>query len=209
MAGSIIKVTGKVRILILATALSVSVLSLHVACTPLKPHISVFLGNAAFNKGDYQKANIYYLTAGEEGVYADYISYNLGNVYFALGEPESAEEAWKRAATIGRKELQPDVTFNIGVLYYEVGEYEKASEAFKNVLERNPSSLDAKINLEYSLQKINAKGTSGAVIETGDAVDKELKDDYSNRILEYVRRKELRKWESPREITPEVLQEDW
>lgn len=160
-------------------------------CTDAGNYIKVTRGNFSFGQGEYEIANIDYLHALDKESHADIINYNLGNVYYALGEPAAAQEEWTKAENTGNELLLFDIYFNLGVLQYDLGEYGKAYSNFKQALIINPHEIDAKKNLELCLQKMQGKGITGSDIiknETGDLLESE--DDEIRRILEFVRRKE-------------------
>ncbi|RKX78618.1 MAG: hypothetical protein DRP87_05775 [Spirochaetes bacterium] len=175
-----------------------------------QPHLDIIRGNYAFLRGDFQKANITYLEALKKGSYEKWIAYNLGNVYYSLGEHEAALKQWNRAASTENKELIFNVVYNRGILYYEQGEYEKAFRDFKRSVEIDPSNLKAKINLEYALQKMNARRAN---VKTPSIIQKEdsrgFTGEDAERILDYVERKEKERWESSRRVTSPESASDW
>jgi tetratricopeptide (TPR) repeat protein len=159
-------------------------------------HISVAVGNYAFLKGEYQNANIEYLSARSSGAYGDYVSYNLGNVYSALGESEAALEEWSAAAGTKDRRLLSRVRYNEGILLFEKGRYEKAFEAFRQALKLSPDFVNAKINLEYTLQKISAKTAPASSLSAAEARLTAAEAAETSRLLEYMRRKEESVWKS-------------
>ncbi|MBN1649132.1 MAG: tetratricopeptide repeat protein [Spirochaetales bacterium] len=165
--------------------------ALFSSCSDADTYVNVTSGNFRFSQGEYEKANIDYLHALAKNRHAGIISYNLGNVYYALGESAAAQEEWLKAGDTDNEQLMFNIVFNLGVLQYDLGEYEKAYGNFKKALLINPQDIDAKKNLELSLQKMHGKGITG-----NDAVSDEAKDqlkpddDEIRRILEFVQRKE-------------------
>ena len=184
------------------------------ACTV--PHVEVAAGNQQFHKGEFQKAIVAYsdvLENESSGVNREWIFYNLGNVFFALGEYESAGLEWRKSGKIEAGRLEFNLLFNRGVLQYRLGEYAEAYTFFKRALEIEPQSTAAKINLEYVLKKLEADraGENGADAATsndngnGAETDKRSVD----RILEYVRRQETGMWRSAEQQDPESRVNDW
>ena len=156
-------------------------------------HLRVIRGNYAYGQGRFQRATVDYLRAWENDEYRAQIAYNLGNVYYALGEVQAALGMWQRAQESGEADILFGVTFNKGVFYYERGRYQDAYTQFKRALEIDPGSVDAKVNLELALEKIRA---SEQVVRGDPSVagSEGAPSAQSVRILEYIRRKEGSRW---------------
>jgi tetratricopeptide (TPR) repeat protein len=174
-----------------------------------EPHLHVLAGNYAYGQGRFQNATVDYLRAWQEEDYKPWIAYNLGNVYYALGEVQAALGMWQRAQESDEADILFGVTFNKGVFYYERGRYRDAYNQFKHALEIDPASVDAKINLELALQKIQAseqvvRGEPGGG-EEGDGGPSAQ----TVRILEYVRRKEETRWFATEEVEEEPDTPNW
>ena len=158
------------------------------SCDNPGAYVEVLQGNYAYTRGEYEEANLHYLQALEYETHSQVISYNLGNVYYALGENTAALDEWEKAAKTDIPGLLSKVEFNKGVLYYELSRYEHAYQAFKNSLRLDPGDKSAKINLEYSLRKLNAVASSGTEVETAETAADASVD--VERMMDYIRRKE-------------------
>ncbi len=179
-------------------------------CSDAGIYFKVTRGNFSFGQGEYEKANIDYLHVLEKEKHADIVNYNLGKVYYALGEPAAAQEEWTKAENSDNEALLFDIYFNLGVLQYDLGEYGKAYSNFKQALMINPHEIDAKKNLELCLQKMQGKGITGSEViknDTGDLLESE--DDEIRRILEFVRRKEEGWLNTPGEQSSSSNVQDW
>ena len=165
------------------------------SCSNPAAYYTVWSGNNSFAGGDYQEANTAYLKALQGEVYSSYVNYNLGNVYYALGEGDAAAAAWEKAVFTESRELMFRTVYNRGVLEFETGNYEEAFGSFRDALELKPESLDAKINLEYSLRRMNADADSsqGSASGAGDSGDDSGSDDIK-RVLEFIKRKDAGLW---------------
>ena len=184
------------------------VFSVLSSCGKAAPFFKIARGNHAFTKGDYQEANIDYIKAAGSEFYDNWIAYNLGTVYYALGEAEAAEIEWNIAAETDSPELLFRVLFNRGVLAYELGQYQNAYEDFRNALELNPASVEAKINLEYSLERISS--ISSREGSKTDPPSSETNDNGEvSRILNYLKRAETQVWTSTEEIQEDRNLRDW
>lgn len=176
--------------------LVLSLFLLFSGCSRIDIHYTVLQGNYRYTRGEFQESLWSYLKASGEGVWEDRIRYNLGNVYHRLGEEDSALQQWHLAEETADVETSYRISFNRGVLYYEQGSFQEAYEAFRKALEFDSTSIDAKINLEHALRKVNRKRQEGEA----ESVDGEgSPEGEPERILEYIRRNESRTWiSSPR-----------
>ena len=171
------------------------------SCNNTTAYLDVIEGNYAFSRGEYQDANLNYLRVRDIKIYNDYISYNLGNVYYALGEIDSAFEEWGSVNKEMVNELTIRSLFNTGVLLFELSRYEEASKVFRNILELDSSNMKAKINLEHCIQKINFT-SENKIGYQGSSLELLEKTDDVSRVLDFVKRREVYTWKSSNEPNP-------
>lgn len=188
--------------------LTIAVLTFALSACGMEQHLRVLKGNYAHGQGHFQSATVDYLRAWEEEDYREWVAYNLGNVYYAMGEVQAALGMWERAQESDEADILFGVTFNKGVFYYERGRYEDAYAQFKRSLEIDPGSVDAKVNLELALQKLRA-GEQVARGEPSGSDGEEGPTAQTIRILEYVRRKEETRWFATEEIEDESDTPAW
>lgn len=174
------------------------------SCNLFEPGLSVLRGNYLYQQGLYQDALLLYLQGEDTGKYGGRIRYNMGNIYYALGEGPAALEIW----TVIDGNDDPEVTFNTvfnqGVIYYQIGNYPEAYRSFRTALELSSGSLDAKRNLEMTIDRMEAEARTGDA-RTESPVP-ETTDD-ARRILQYIRRKEGSPWKT--EQTDSASVNDW
>lgn len=177
------------------------------SCNGLEPGLSVLKGNYNYQIGEFQRATINYVAGLERGRFTQWIYYNMGNVYFSLGESGAALDVWSNVDSAEDRDLQYRLHFNKGVLYYQLGRYEEAYGLFKEALKSDPTSIDAKINLELTLGKLAAPASQ---IGSSDRENSKTLENpaETKRMLEYIRRKEGKLWFSS-EKEKEKHREDW
>lgn len=185
--------------------LSASIL-FFTSCNAMEPGLSVLVGNYSYQIGEFQQATVNYVKGLESRKYTEWIYYNMGNVYFSLGEGGAALDVWSNVETASDSDLRHKLNFNKGVLYYQLGKYSDSYIMFKEALKADPSSIDAKINLELTLGKLAApavekNGGSGGQAEVVNPAE-------TGRMLEYIKRKEGELWFSS-EQEESYDQEDW
>lgn len=179
---------------------------LFISCNAMEPGLSVLVGNYSYQVGEFQQATINYVKGLENRKYTEWIYYNMGNVYFSLGEGGAALDVWANVETASDSGLRHKLNFNKGVLYYQLGKYSEAYLMFKESLKADPSSIDAKINLELTLGKLAAPAVEQRDGNAGPA--EIINPAETGRMLEYIKRKEGQLWfSSEQEETSD--REDW
>jgi Ca-activated chloride channel family protein len=156
--------------------------------------------------GNYQGANIAYIEAGKTGEKEHWIAYNLGTVYYALGESDAAEREWQIASGSRDEYLLYRAHYNLGVLYFDRGMYSLAYEHFRNALEIHPSGVQAKKNLELTIEKLDVDTRNPA--GEGEAQSDGESRGEIERILNYLRRMEGEIWQSTEELDYTPLPRD-
>jgi tetratricopeptide (TPR) repeat protein len=194
------------RLLIIIAVLIVSVSS----CSNPAVYYSVWQGNNLYASGEYQDATNSYLSALDKGVFSDYISYDLANVYYSLGEASAALKEWEKAALTRDNDLLFRTMYNKGVLEFESGRYQEAFELFKKALKIQPGNRNAKINLEYSLNRINSSANTAESSAAGAEVTekKEITNEIQ-RVLDFIRKKESGSWKPNEEEGSLAPENDW
>ncbi len=186
--------------------LSLAVVAALTGCSRLGPHIQVAKGARAYANGDFQRANIAYIEAGRTGENEHWIAYNLGTVYYALGEVEAAESEWQIAEGAQDKDLSYRALCNYGALLYERGAYTEAYEKFRNALEIKPAGLEAKKNLEITIKRMVVRENESEPVETTQL--KGETDDEIDLIMNYLKKIEGEVWESTEELEYKPLPRD-
>ena len=176
-----------------------------VSCEALQPHAVVILGNYEFNRGEYEEANRAYLS-GVDASFDGWFSYNLANVYSALGEKEAALVGWEAALEPEDESLAFRALFNRGITEYELGLYDAAAVHFREALILNPSHTGAKHNMELVLRKLSARGTESSAGSPADPTQEP--GDEVRRVLDYIAKREHLYWRSA-PVDQETQENDW
>ena len=130
--------------------------------------------------------------------------YNLGNSYYFLGERKQALELWAQTAESAVPEARFRGYFNRGVVSYREGAYEQAADYFLAALEIKPDSMDAKVNLEYSVRRIEGKKGREKQQKSAAVSAEERKagiDPFTEELLQMISQRERKVWESKSEET--------
>jgi tetratricopeptide (TPR) repeat protein len=195
------------------------ILILLVSCSGTDASLEVLRGNLLFRGGEDALATYSYLRAKQSGKnWEDWIDYDLGTLYIALGEVNPGIRVLSRSLE-GFGDVQTEPTrrdrelffrsyFNLGVASYETGNYREAAASFVQALRLRPDSWDAKVNLELSLRGMmkaagGGRAHSGAASENVD----EQPDPERDELLESIHREEKPAWVSA--PAQERFEQDW
>ena len=118
---------------------------------------SILKGTYAFRQKQYKHAVSCYLTAvqnaDENNPDAYYYSlFDLGTAYSMLDENEAAMEKFAKVSEDAPAAVLYAVYYNSGVIAHKNGEYDKALDYFRQALEVDSTRIEAKINMELSIQ---------------------------------------------------------
>lgn len=178
------------------------------SCNVARVYVGVIQARNDHTGGKFQNANRRLLSLTDFDAFAPWISYNIGTVYYALGEAAAAEEIWRtRVAT--RSDLLAFLkSFNLGVLAYERGAYLDAYQLFVKAVRIDPSSVEAKTNLEFAFEKIGDEDSYSAGGTESEDSDAPPGADVG-RLLQYLERLERGVWQSTAHIETEGGVNDW
>ncbi|AHH12185.1 Putative cytosolic protein [Borrelia hermsii YBT] len=123
------------------------------SCSNIRAMSLMAIGNYEYIRGDYQGAISTYYNLVDDKHSAAWGYYNLGIVYYSLGEYESSLRMFSYAKRDNDFFLNFNINYNEGIIYYNQGLYRKAEMAFKEALRINPASYNAKYNLELAIIK--------------------------------------------------------
>ena len=95
--------------------------------------------------GHLDEARVGYLALLEYCPEAPILHYNLGLVYYGLGDYGKARDTFARAANL--EEGDPDILFNLGLSQKKSGDSGAAIKSFRQVLQKSPQDVDTLYNL--------------------------------------------------------------
>ncbi len=111
-------------------------------------------GNRLFAAGKFDEALTAYQQAQTQNPAAAEPYYNAANAYYRQKNYGQAELQAQQALQRADLPLAEQSYFNLGNIYFQNGQFEQAAEAYKQALRINPADMDAKYNLELTLQKL-------------------------------------------------------
>ena len=112
-------------------------------------------GNALFEKGEYEAALRRYLEAQQEGRARPELHFNAGDALYKQEKYAEAMQEMGRAADGTHPDMSAAAHYNLGNALFRQEKFQEAVGAYKKSLELKPDDIDAKINLELALEKLN------------------------------------------------------
>jgi tetratricopeptide (TPR) repeat protein len=116
----------------------------------------------------YREAEAEYKAAIDRGPNYAYLYRNLGSLYLEqLHRQDDAEKAFKKAAELGDTEAYDW----LGILYQKRGDLRLAESNFRKVIELQPNTVAARINLAQLLYDANRKDDAEQMLRTAAQQD--------------------------------------
>src|SRR5574344_74382 len=126
----------------------------------------ILQGKLEWNRKNYQQAVADFLQAAENAhargdkEYESYAIYGLASTYLMQDESEAALERFDQIAPNASNSVRFAVLYNSGIIAHRNGDFHKAASYFKDALRVDSSNVNAKINLELSLQQDSVQSRS-------------------------------------------------
>ncbi len=118
-------------------------------------------GNALFEKGEYEAALRRYLEAQQEARSRPELHFNAGDALYKQGKYAEAMQEMGRVTEGTYPDMSAAAHYNLGNALFRQEKFQEAVGAYKKSLELKPDDIDAKINLELALEKLDQDGQDG------------------------------------------------
>ena len=175
----------------------------------------ILKGTFAFAQKQYSKAVSFFHTAHENAEkngntqQLSYTLYDLGTAYSLLGEEDAAMEKFAQIPLDAPVSVRYGAYYNAGVLAHKNEDYEHAVEYFKKALEADSTRVDAKINLELSIQSIevNVQHNQSQAVPTAE--DNSINQDLEKAVFERIKENDQKQWKNSETNQGESLADDY
>lgn len=176
----------------------------------------ILKGTFAFAKRQYSQAVAYFNSASEKARQKEneqtmqYALYDLGTAYSLLGEDDAAMEKYSQIAQNAPDSIRYGAYYNAGIIAHKNEDYDHAIEYFKKALEVDSTRLDAKINLELSIQnvEINVQHNQSNAIPSTE--DRSLNNqDMEKAVFERIKENDQKQWKNSESTQSQNLADDY
>ena len=120
---------------------------------------SILEGTWNYHQKKYRQATADFLRAAESAEASqndflrEYALYNLASTYLIQNEAEAASSKFVLVAPDASPSVRFSALYNLGIISHRKGDYTAAADYFKQSLLIDSTNINAKINLELSLQQ--------------------------------------------------------
>lgn len=188
---------------------AVAVMTLFLSCSgQFSCGKKILEGRLEWNRKNYQQATVCFLEAlnmakqNNDSYLEQYALYGLASTYLMLEENNAATERLGQIAPDASDEIRFAILYDLGLLSHKKGDYETAASYFKQALMIDGSDVQAKINLELSLDKISVQNN---IKERNITSVSENSDEQAleNAMYSMMREKEKNTWKSQQQENSE------
>ena len=181
-------------------ALLFTILLLFVSCS--SDTVKVLEGAYSCNQKQYSHAISLFYNVSESAAQEnnrevlDFALYDLGTVYSLLDENQAALEKYNQVDINSNERVVFAAYYNAGVIYHKKGEYDKAIEYFKKALQIDSTNLEAKINLELSIQQadVEVNNKQSDVIPAQE--EQSSSQDMEKSVFQRIKENDQKQWKS-------------
>jgi len=139
----------------------------------------------------------------------DVAIYDLGTAYQMLGEDTAALERYNQISEEATQNVRFAAFYNSGVIAHSNEDYEKAQEYFRKALEVDNSKINAKINLELSMQMIEAQSKQAQGQATPAAQEETDIPDLEKGVFEHIKENDQKQWKNSETPDTQNLENDY
>ena len=163
---------------------------------------SVLKGTYAYHQENYRSAVAEFKNTvenarnSEDQMILDYALYNLGTTYAAMEEGKSAANYFSAISEEAPDKLKFAAYYNAGVMAHKNGDFEKARENFRRALEIDSHNIEAKINMELSIQIAEDSARQNQTSSVQGKQEREEHPDMDNSVFEHIKENDQKQWKN-------------
>lgn len=181
-----------------------------------KSTVNILKGSYACTQKQYEKAVSYYHTAQEQSEKENNLSenayalYDLGTAYLLLDEKDAAMEKFALISEDAPVNVRYSAFYNAGIIAHQNEDYDKALEYFKKALEVDSTRIEAKINLELTIQsaEVDVRQNESKVTPSADDDDTN-QPDMEKAVFERIRENDQKQWKNSESNQTQNLADDY
>ncbi len=178
----------------------------------------ILKGTISYHKKQYRHSVSRFMKASENSTAHNneqnmsYAIYDLATAYIMLGETDEAMELFTSIAD--NSESVPDevryaACYNAGVIAHRNSDFEEAQNFFKKALQIDNSKIEAKINLELSMQMAEGRGHQNESNAIQSTQDDQTPQNLEKAVFEHIKENDQKQWKNSESQQSTNLAEDF
>ncbi|MBP5519925.1 MAG: VWA domain-containing protein [Treponema sp.] len=175
----------------------------------------IFRGTVSYHKKNYRHSVSCFMQASETAaekndlVGLSYALYDLGTAYIMLGENSAAFEQFQAVPATAPDSVRYAAFYNAGVLAWRNSDFEEAQNYFRKALEIDSSKIEAKINLELSMQQIDGKSLQNQSQSIQANKEENASQDLEKAVFKHIKENDQKQWKNSESTETQNLAEDF
>lgn len=176
--------------------------------------VKILRGTWEWHKKNYRKAVSFYLdvaqnTAPEKNQTINYSLYDLAQAYSMTGEDKAALERYAQISSDAPAIVRYKAYYNAGIIACNNGDFEGATSYFRKALEIDSSRIEAKINMELSIQMTAAESKQNESQAIPASQENQHNQDLENTVFNHIKENDKRQWKNSESNQAQNLSDDY
>ncbi|MCR4734424.1 MAG: VWA domain-containing protein [Treponema sp.] len=180
-----------------------------------KSKSDILKGSYAYNQQQYQHSISLFMKAAKDSAAEndkeslDFCLYDLGTSYLKLDEDAAAMEKFSQISSEAPNSVKYRAFYNAGIIAHKNADYQGAADFFKKALEADNSKIDAKINLELSIQEMEVNVKNNQNQSSPSNQEKSNNSDLEKAIFQRIKENDKKQWKNSEESQAKNLADDF
>lgn len=175
----------------------------------------ILKGVTAFQHRKFNQAISFFLKAEEKAVEKnsqqlhDYAVFDLATSYVMQNEDEAAIKKYEEITADAPAQILYGAFYNSGIVAYRNGNIDEAAELFRKALEIDNTKIEAKVNLELSVNQIEIKSRQNESKLNSVQEDNSDFNEEESSLFEHIKENDKNQWKSLQTEPEQNLAEDY
>ena len=176
--------------------------------------VKILRGTWEWHKKNYRKAVSFYLdvaqnTAPDKNQTINYSLYDLAQAYSMTGEDKAALERYAQISSDAPDIVRYKAYYNAGIIACNNGDFDTATSYFRKALEIDSSRIEAKINMELSIQMTAAESKQNEAQAVPASQENQHNQDLENTVFNHIKENDKKQWKNSESNQAQNLSDDY
>ena len=124
----------------------------------------------------------------------DWCAYNLASTYIMQEEYEAAVYRLEQVSPAASPKLKSAAFYNLGIAANRTGDFNRAREFFKKAVVEDASNMDARINLEFTIQQLESRQSKALEKQMSKVSIDKSQDALAGELFNLIQQEEQERW---------------